>query len=473
MDGTLLALRSSVLLAVGLSVAACNPVVATIDTGTTVDDACNGTGIVGPSGAATGFERCADGVVLRSEAVTGVTTRIAEARCTADEGTCSSDGDCTARTEGACLDRGIQFPWCTCVYACSADRDCDTGQICLPPGVWEAGPAWGTCVPASCRTNADCPSEECSFTAWNDGCSDIVQLACRTPDDVCRTDQDCPDGTPDRSICAFDGTGTLACVGPNCDIGRPFTDDAGEWRRAPTVPRDDWAADLAAAAAGLTEEQRRSLIAHWIDVAALEHASVASFARHTLELLALGAPADLVADVQQAAADEVRHAQLAYGMVQALGGESVGPGALDVVGMGPRATPGAVLEALLREGCVGETFGAAEAALASSRATGSAGVVMAEIATDEARHAVLAWRTVRWLLGAHPELGPVLDRIRAPEPHPAGPAHPLAAHGLLADDERAALHRRVWDQVVAPAHAGLRARVSSPASGLREVAHRA
>jgi hypothetical protein len=49
----------------------------------------------------------------------------------------------------------------------------------------------------------------------------------------------------------------------------------------------------------------------------MEHASVAAFARFTLDLLALGAPADLVQSAQQALGDEIAHAELCFGLAGA------------------------------------------------------------------------------------------------------------------------------------------------------------
>jgi hypothetical protein len=57
---------------------------------------------------------------------------------------------------------------------------------------------------------------------------------------------------------------------------------------------------------GLTSDQRARLAAQWATDGAAEHASIASFARVTLQLMALGAPAGLLADTQRGAADEVR-----------------------------------------------------------------------------------------------------------------------------------------------------------------------
>lgn len=62
---------------------------------------------------------------------------------------------------------------------------------------------------------------------------------------------------------------------------------------------------------------RAALSQHWCSIVALEHASVASSARFTLHLFALGAPPTLVAEAQRAGLDEVEHAHLAYGLAGA------------------------------------------------------------------------------------------------------------------------------------------------------------
>lgn len=454
-------LRHTILLALGLSLGACQPTVAEVrgeDTGETGEPdpaPCVGVPILGPDGATTGFARCPDGVVVRPESRSGFNTAIDEPECSVAEGECSSSADCTARPYGACLARGFDVPSCECIYACSQDSDCDEGRICLPPGVDPAGPSYGTCIRATCTTNDDCASGECSFTSWHDGCDHVRVLACRTADDVCRVNADCDD-TTFQNTCGFDRQGVMACVGPDCDIGRPFTDDAGAWRRADVVERSDWASPVERSEGHLDPADRERLVAHWSSVAALEHASVASFARHALELLALGAPPELLLEVHAAAADEVRHARLAFGMVEALGGGACGPGPLAMDGAGPRTDPRDILRALFLEGCVGETLGTAEARLAASRAVGPARQVLEEIADDEERHALLAWRMARWMLERWPELVDVVDGVEPPQTV-TGPAEqdPLAAHGLLGEAERARLHVEVWAGVIRPATSGV------------------
>lgn len=97
--------------------------------------------------------------------------------------------------------------------------------------------------------------------------------------------------------------------------GRPFR-VAGHARVADAVVRADWAEVLAALVVP-PGPLRDAVVKAWTTAARAEHASVASFARFTLQLLHLGAPADLVADAQQAALDEVRHARLCFGVAVA------------------------------------------------------------------------------------------------------------------------------------------------------------
>ncbi|MCA9546694.1 MAG: ferritin-like domain-containing protein, partial [Myxococcales bacterium] len=56
--------------------------------------------------------------------------------------------------------------------------------------------------------------------------------------------------------------------------------------------------------------QRARLADHWTRQALAEHASVASFARFALHLMAVGAPPDLLVATHQAGLDEIEHARL-------------------------------------------------------------------------------------------------------------------------------------------------------------------
>lgn len=229
-------------------------------------------------------------------------------------------------------------------------------------------------------------------------------------------------------------------VGQVCE-GRPLQTDAGPQRaQIPAVPSDD-------------------LGRAWLRAALDEHASVASFARFVLELMALGAPPDLVLAATQAQADEARHAQGAFALAAAAFGRPVEPGPIDLSGVTVRTDPLEIALGLVHEACVNETVAAALAGLAAERATDPAARAHLEgVAADEAAHAELGWRSLRWLLAKHPEL---LEPVRAAfddalarpwAQEPAGPD--LSAHGHLSPHERRAFALQVRTQVVAPcAHA--------------------
>jgi hypothetical protein len=196
-----------------------------------------------------------------------------------------------------------------------------------------------------------------------------------------------------------------ACTGATnglcCALGRPFLVD-GEARLAPVAARGDWRSGAAPDTAGLTPGLRALLAQHWTETALLEHASIAAFARFALQLLAVGAPPDLVADAQRAMADETTHTRLAFGLASAYAGCDLGPGPLATDACLDGANQlGHLVATTFVEGCIGETIAALEAreALAAVRDPAVRAVLEA-IARDEARHAELAWRTVAWALAA-------------------------------------------------------------------------
>lgn len=242
------------------------------------------------------------------------------------------------------------------------------------------------------------------------------------------------DGEPqaDGSCCYW------YCSGSCC--GRPFTASGGQ-RVADAVLRSDWL--TAQVPADTTQRLPDALAARiaseWLADARMEHASIASFARFTLDLLACGAPSQLVEEAQRAALDEVAHARICFTLAARYGTTSYGPGALATAdASGAADLAGAVRLAFL-EGCVGETL-AANQARAACEISGDAQVAaaLARIAEDEARHAQLAWRFVAWAgaqgaVDLRRELGPVLESLAA-DRHACGPE-------LDCDADVAWLHR--------------------------------
>lgn len=140
----------------------------------------------------------------------------------------------------------------------------------------------------------------------------------------------------------------------------------------------------------------------WLVDALLEHASVAAFARFSLELLAIGAPARFVEDAHRAALDEIEHARLCSALASTP--ESLrGPGPLESVRV--RQGVAEVVLAAAEECCCGETFAAlvAQHALAVATHPG-ARRALERIAVDEAKHAELGWRFVAWAVARFGEV---------------------------------------------------------------------
>ena len=131
----------------------------------------------------------------------------------------------------------------------------------------------------------------------------------------------------------------------------------------------------------------------------MEQASIASFARFSLQLLALGAPSELVERCNQALADETEHAKLCFQLASSYAGQPLGPGPLDIDGSLRCVSLAEIVDLVLAEGCFGETSAALEALEAADTATDPVvRDVYAKIARDEQRHAELAFRFLRWAL---------------------------------------------------------------------------
>ena len=114
---------------------------------------------------------------------------------------------------------------------------------------------------------------------------------------------------------------------------------------------------------------RAELATRWTEVALMEHASIAAFARFALEILSLGAPPELLVQTHAAMTDETVHARDAFALASAYAGRAVGPGALDVGAALSSRTPLDIVRTTILEGCIGETVAAVEAAEAREHAT--------------------------------------------------------------------------------------------------------
>lgn len=327
-------------------------------------------------------------------------------------------------------------------------------------------PALGCPLPDDSAGTDSSDTDTTPATVSETGCYDVgsAATACPDPADVDRAGV--LPATCGAEVISVDGAGSLEdgcayiggvkasqwCLYPitvippeqPCDYGRPLI-LAGAPRLAPLTRGAGWVTPPRPGGVDPARAER------WARVALAEHASVASFARFALELLAFGAPAELVAGAHAAALDEVRHARLAFGLVGRHAGVSVGPGPLPLTDFTFSADLAAFAAATAAEGCVAETLSALQVAEARDRSTDPAErEVLAVLARDEARHAALAWQTLRWATeqGGDPVRRAVAAVFAAPPPLPTA-----NDDGLLPSDVARRVILRGWAEVIAPAAA--------------------
>jgi hypothetical protein len=194
-------------------------------------------------------------------------------------------------------------------------------------------------------------------------------------------------GSASHDRCCYTYVGPAALY----DCGRPYAPD-GTARRAPVVAGAGWSA-AGPRLVHLDAQVQAAAVARWTADAAAEHASIAAFAQLSLELLAVGAPADLVGAAQRALADEVAHARCAFTIASRLAGATLGPAALEVASASRGWCALAVAAAV--EGGLGESLAAAVAAARLAVAEDPDVVAhLTRVVEDEARHAALAWAIV-------------------------------------------------------------------------------
>jgi len=169
----------------------------------------------------------------------------------------------------------------------------------------------------------------------------------------------------------------------------PVESGAG-WQRGLASPRVDAPPGVAA---------------QWRENGRTEHASVAAFARLTLDLLALGAPARLVAGAQRDALDEIRHTELCFDLATRLDGAKASPGPFPEASRA-RTLPADRTLALavlavdsLIDGALNEGVSARIVARLARRAVHPAiRTLLLDIAADEGRHAAHGWDIVLYCL---------------------------------------------------------------------------
>lgn len=379
---------------------------------------------------------------------------------------CATGADCTEKEHGYCAISEGQALFPYCAYGCESDSDCAQAELC------ECGPQVGICRPAECRSSEDCDGARCLRIVEQDNCADgfgpRTYYKCESKADSCVTDSDCTE----PKICLSGENGARSCAERTlCGIGRPFLVES-EARLADVILRRDWVlavnANLSSLQAGLSSEKRERLAEGWRQIARMEHASIAAFARFQLELLSLGAPAALVEATNQALVDETLHARTAFALTSLFSGKTEGPGPLEIRGaLGAESLEEIALSVLL-EGCIGETTAALEANWAAERCLSPAlAELLAGIARDEKSHSDLAWQFIAWATEGRPHLATeLLSRALAEAKKQRSAASLkdeddwICAYGLVPEHIRGELRAAALKDIVIPCLAALERRAA-------------
>eukprot|EP01063_Lacrimia_lanifica_P029199 TRINITY_DN440_c0_g3_i1.p1 TRINITY_DN440_c0_g3~~TRINITY_DN440_c0_g3_i1.p1 ORF type:complete len:478 (+),score=131.03 TRINITY_DN440_c0_g3_i1:76-1509(+) len=205
-------------------------------------------------------------------------------------------------------------------------------------------------------------------------------------------------------------------VGRRID-GRPYYGPGGEALcsevTGESTPDDGWSPCAALAVPdgpAADAETLQAAAADWMAAASAEHASVASFSKFSIQLMSVAAPADLVEAAHHAALQEVKHAKLCLrvaSMIQAMGHGAPAPAGLGRFPPHALEVSGDLVqmaESTAREGAFGETAAALLAAvrLHLVKTQGDSAVVaeirsvLEQVTVEEAEHAALGWKTLRW-----------------------------------------------------------------------------
>lgn len=172
-----------------------------------------------------------------------------------------------------------------------------------------------------------------------------------------------------------------------------------------TAPGAAWGS-AGALSLPLPDSVRSSLGAEWRDNARKEHASVAAFAQLALDLMAVGAPPDLIAKAHQDALDEVRHAGTCFEVARDIDGIVESPQPFPEARVQKRLLTfsrplalsqialDALVDGVLNEGIAARLL----AALAGRCEIPSLAFKLRSMARDESRHAAHSWEIIAWCM---------------------------------------------------------------------------
>ena len=212
------------------------------------------------------------------------------------------------------------------------------------------------------------------------------------------------------------------------------------------------------------------LAAYWLEIGHRQRARAACFSRLASSLLAHGAPAVLLREVQRAGSDTLGHATRAFELASDYAGRELHPAPEPLMGRLRLPTRAAISE-LLHELCVGETLTGVEAYYCAETTREPAPrMALSALASDALRHAELGWKCLRYLLAVAPPADRefAVDSLRraliearygedAEGSESPGPQREeLEAHGKLCPSRRALLRNDTIERLLMPFLAKLR-----------------
>ena len=226
-----------------------------------------------------------------------------------------------------------------------------------------------------------------------------------------------------------------------CVVGRPYI-EGGAPRQAPLRSSVEGAAITDAARA-----------AAWALAGSGEHASVAAFARLSLQLMALGAPNGLLRDAHQAALDEVKHAEQCWEFARHFGGAEITAGPFPFQdSFSARVGLAELAAAAVREGCLAEALGAHVLCVAAQHAPEAhVRAALSSMAEEETRHAVLSFRIVAWAMRSGGAEVSAAVRAAFAAPWPRVDVAELSLRSHVAVEQLAAAMLQGIDEVLTPA----------------------
>lgn len=266
--------------------------------------------------------------------------------------------------------------------------------------------------------------------------------------------------------------GLTGCGGPAIVLlpGRPLHIQGKTIRAEVNSEKNtNWAKGQRPDSSRLDEPTREALEALWLQDARGEHASIPAFSRISWQLVAIGAPPELLEWAHKAALEEIQHTQLCFAMAEGYGRRSYSvqpiPDMLEG-GLDLKNDPIKVIATeTIFDGCLMEGFIANLAATATIQCEEPAALAaLKQIAREEASHAAFSWALLEWLLEEHPSVVKNVIQnasfeltsyhrpkaVNNEQKRLVARANPelLIKHGRLPDEQ----WQRIWDDHLANVH---------------------